>query len=62
MTKKVCKRCGEYPRLDDPLRNGFGAISKVGKVMICSDCGIDEEYENFVNGSMTPISEWACNK
>lgn len=63
MVSKICKRCGEHASLDDPFYRGFGAISRMdNKTMICSACGVDEAMENFLNGSMTPMSEWKYNK
>lgn len=63
MVSKTCKRCGFVARLNDPFHRGVGAISRFdNKTMICSDCGVDEAMENFLHGSITPITDWACNK
>lgn len=62
MVSKICKRCGEHARLDDPFYRGFGAISRTdGKTMICSDCGLDEAMQDFFYEGLTPKEEWSIH-
>ena len=59
MVSKVCKRCGQVARYDDPFHRGFGAISRTdNKTSICSDCGVAEAMEDFIDGFLTPKEEW----
>lgn len=62
MGRKVCERCNTIPRFDDAFHRGIGAKSLVADINICSDCGVDEGYENYLYGKITPKSEWPINK
>lgn len=63
MVSKTCKRCGQVARYDDPFHRGFGAISRVDrKSQICSDCGVDEAMQDFLDGGCTPKSEWPVSR
>jgi formate-dependent nitrite reductase cytochrome c552 subunit len=58
MVSKICKRCDRVARYDDPFHRGFGAISRTdNRVMICSDCGVDEALEDYL-GELSPQSIW----
>lgn len=61
--KKTCIRCGQVPPSDDPWHRGVGAISRTdNEAMICSNCGVEEAFEDWNRGSggsgLTPQSEW----
>ena len=59
MTSKICKRCGEKARHDDPFYRGFGAISRTdNKTMICSDCGVAEAMDDFRGLKLIPKEFW----
>lgn len=59
MVSKTCRRCGQVARYDDPFHRGFGALSRTDNhSLICSDCGVSEAMEDFLDGSPTPQSEW----
>lgn len=59
MLKTKCKRCGQSPTWSDPFHRGFGAKSLTDdKSRICSDCGVEESLERFLDGEPTPKSEW----
>lgn len=59
---KMCPRCGTYPVYTDGFHRGIGARSRTDdKTQICSDCGVEESYENFI-GILVPRSEWPIER
>jgi len=62
MVSKICRRCGQSARHDDPFHRGYGAISRTdNKSMICSDCGVDEAMQDFFHEGLTPKEKWPIN-
>lgn len=63
MVSKICPRCDYTAKLSDPFYKGYGAISRAdNKTQICSNCGVEEGYEQFIYGEVTPKSAWPVYK
>ncbi len=63
MVSKICKRCGQSARLDDPFYRGFGAISRTdNKTMICSQCGVEEAMDDFRGIRLVPKEFWPIDE